>query len=51
MTTWYLLMVQLIHIFGSVQMQQHSKGMKTIAEVIDLRNTLLMNFENALIAD
>jgi NADH:ubiquinone reductase (H+-translocating) len=34
--------------FGSVQMQQHSKAMKTIAEVIDLRNSLLMNFENAL---
>jgi NADH dehydrogenase len=36
--------------FGSVQMQQHSKAMKTIAEVLDLRNSLLMNFENALIA-
>lgn len=36
--------------FGSAQMQQHSKGMKTIAEVLDLRNSLLMNFENALIA-
>lgn len=36
--------------FGSVQMQQHSKAMKTIAEVIDLRNNLLMNFENALVA-
>jgi len=36
--------------FGSVQMQQYSKGMKTIAEVLDLRNSLLMNFENALIA-
>jgi NADH dehydrogenase len=34
--------------FGSVQMQQHSRAMKTIAEVIDLRNNLLMNFENAL---
>ncbi len=34
--------------FGSSQMQQHSKAMKTIAEVIDLRNSLLMNFENAL---
>jgi len=34
--------------FGSVQMQQHSKAMKTIAEVIDLRNNLLMNLENAL---
>ena len=36
--------------FGSVQMQQHSKGMKSIAEVLDLRNSLLMNFENALTA-
>ena len=36
--------------FGSVQMQNHSKAMKTIAEVIDLRNNLLMNFENSLIA-
>ncbi|MBA4322941.1 MAG: FAD-dependent oxidoreductase, partial [Odoribacter sp.] len=34
--------------FGSAQMEQHSKGMKTIAEVIDLRNSLLMNFEKAL---
>ena len=37
--------------FGSVQMQKHSKAMKTIAEVIDLRNTLLMNFENALMVN
>jgi NADH:ubiquinone reductase (H+-translocating) len=36
--------------FGSVQMQQHSKGMKSIAEVLDLRNSLLMNFENTLLA-
>lgn len=36
--------------FGSVEMQQYSRAMKTIAEVLDLRNTLLMNFENALIA-
>jgi NADH:ubiquinone reductase (H+-translocating) len=36
--------------FGSVQMQQYSKGMKSIAEVLDLRNSLLMNFENSLIA-
>lgn len=36
--------------FGSVQMQQHSRAMKTIAEVLDLRNNLLMNFENALTA-
>jgi NADH dehydrogenase len=31
-------------------MQKYSKGMKTISEVLDLRNSLLMNFENALIA-
>jgi len=37
--------------FGSAEMQQHSKAMKTIAEVLDLRNSLLMNFENSLIAD
>lgn len=36
--------------FGSAQMQQYSRGMKTIAEVLDLRNSLLMNFENALTA-
>jgi NADH dehydrogenase len=36
--------------FGSVQMQQYSKAMKSIAEVLELRNTLLMNFENALTA-
>jgi NADH dehydrogenase len=36
--------------FGSVQMQKHSRGMKTIAEVLNLRNSLLVNFENALIA-
>jgi NADH dehydrogenase len=36
--------------FGSAQMQKHSKCMKTIAEVLDLRNSLLMNFENALTA-
>jgi len=36
--------------FGSSQMQRHSRGMKSIAEVLDLRNSLLMNFENALIA-
>jgi NADH:ubiquinone reductase (H+-translocating) len=34
--------------FGSDQMEKHSNGMKSIAEVLDLRNTLLMNFENAL---
>ena len=36
--------------FGSDMMQQHSKGMKTIAEAIDLKNTILMNFENAVAA-
>jgi NADH:ubiquinone reductase (H+-translocating) len=36
--------------FGSAPMQKYSKGMKTIAEVLDLRNSLLMNFENALTA-
>jgi NADH dehydrogenase len=36
--------------FGSVQMQKHSRGMKSIAEVLDLRNSILMNFENALTA-
>jgi NADH:ubiquinone reductase (H+-translocating) len=36
--------------FGSAQMQKYSRGMKTIAEVLDLRNSLLMNFENALTA-
>lgn len=36
--------------FGSVQMEKHSRGMKSIAEVLDLRNSLLMNFENALTA-
>jgi NADH:ubiquinone reductase (H+-translocating) len=34
--------------FGSREMEDNSKGMKTIAEVIDLRNTILMNLENAL---
>jgi NADH:ubiquinone reductase (H+-translocating) len=36
--------------FGSIPMQKYSRGMKTIAEVLDLRNSLLMNFENALTA-
>jgi NADH dehydrogenase len=36
--------------FGLTQMQKYSRGMKTIAEVLDLRNSLLMNFENALTA-
>jgi len=34
--------------FGSAEMEQYSKGMKTIAEVLDLRNSLLLNFEKAL---
>ncbi len=34
--------------FGSSDMERHSLGMKTIAEVLDLRNNLLMNFEKAL---
>ncbi len=34
--------------FGSDKMQRFSKGMKSIAEALDLRNTLLMNFENAV---
>jgi NADH:ubiquinone reductase (H+-translocating) len=34
--------------FGSKEMEDNSKGMKTIAEVIDLRNTILMNLENSL---
>ncbi len=37
--------------FGSAPMQKYSRGMKTIAEVLDLRNSLLMNFENALTAE
>ena len=37
--------------FGSVDMQKYSRGMKTIAEVLDLRNSLLMNFETALTAE
>ena len=36
--------------FGSKEMEENSKGMKTIAEVLDLRNTILMNFENAVTA-
>ena len=36
--------------FGNAQLQRFSRGMKTIAEVLDLRNSLLMNFENALTA-
>jgi NADH:ubiquinone reductase (H+-translocating) len=34
--------------FGSEKMRQYSKGMKSIAEVLDLRNSLLLNFENAV---
>jgi NADH dehydrogenase len=34
--------------FGSKEMAEKSKGMKTIAEVLDLRNSLLLNFENAI---
>jgi NADH dehydrogenase len=34
--------------FGLKEMEQNSNGMKTIAEVLDFRNTLLMNFEKAL---
>jgi len=34
--------------FGSDKMQRYSKGMKSIAEALDLRNTILMNFENAV---
>ena len=37
--------------FGSLQMQRFSRGMKTMTEVLDLRNSLLMNFENALTAE
>ena len=36
--------------FGSREMEENANGMKTIAEVLDLRNTLLMNFENAVTA-
>lgn len=35
--------------FGSTEMEGCAKGMKTIAEVLDLRNSLLMNLEQALI--
>lgn len=34
--------------FGSKEMEENANGMKTIAEVLDLRNTLLMNFEKAV---
>lgn len=36
--------------FGLDEMKRCSHPMKTIAEVLDLRNTLLMNFEKALVA-
>jgi NADH dehydrogenase len=36
--------------FGSAPMKKYSKGMKSIAEVLDLRNSILLNFENALTA-
>jgi NADH dehydrogenase len=37
--------------FGSSDMQRCSKPMKSVAEVLDLRNTLLMNLENAITAE
>lgn len=37
--------------FGMDEMKRCSHPMKTIAEVLDLRNTLLMNFEKALVAE
>jgi NADH:ubiquinone reductase (H+-translocating) len=36
--------------FGSDDMKKYSKPMKTIAEVLELRNSILLNFEAALIA-
>jgi NADH dehydrogenase len=36
--------------FGSKEMEENTRGMKTIAEVLDLRNAILLNFENALTA-
>ena len=41
-------MVQQIHFLVPIKCRQYSKGMKSIAEALDLRNTLLMNFENAV---
>jgi NADH:ubiquinone reductase (H+-translocating) len=38
------------YFFGSAKMQKYSKGMKSIAEVLELRNSLLLNFENAVTA-
>lgn len=37
--------------FGSAEMQKYSRSMKTMTEVLDLRNSLLLNFENALTAE
>ena len=37
--------------YGSAEMEANSKGMKTIAEVIDLKNSILMNFEKSLIEE
>jgi NADH dehydrogenase len=34
--------------FGSNKMQRFSKGMKSIGEALELRNALLINFENAV---
>jgi NADH:ubiquinone reductase (H+-translocating) len=34
--------------FGLKDMEKHAHGMKSIAEVLDLRNSLLMNLEKAL---
>lgn len=36
--------------FGSAEMEKNSSGMKTIAEVLELRNSVLLNFENAITA-
>jgi NADH dehydrogenase len=36
--------------FGSDKMQRFSKGMKSIGEALELRNSLFLNFENAVAA-
>lgn len=36
--------------FGSDEMKKYSNPMKTIAEVLELRNSLLLNFEESLLA-
>lgn len=36
--------------FGSEKMQKYSSGMKSIGEALELRNSLLLNFENAVAA-